>query len=88
MKPAAWLSHQNGLLLHAPSSVNDIPLYPRSFFEDVGVTHNKTCYSAGPAHYKCCLNKLDALSALLEEDFCDKNCSWSDHHPDCVFSDG
>jgi trans-aconitate methyltransferase len=30
------------------------------------------------------VEKSEESVQMAEPDFCDKNCVWSDHHPDCV----
>jgi hypothetical protein len=83
MKPAGWLSHEGGLLLHTQSSPNDIPLYRKLEAR----AHLGECWRRGPAHYECAVKKVELLQLIVDEDFCDANCSWAEHHADCAFRD-
>jgi hypothetical protein len=45
------------------------------------------CWRRGPAHYECAVKKVELLQLIVDEDFCDANCSWAEHHADCAFRD-
>jgi hypothetical protein len=63
-------------------------------------THGPGCHTWGSQHYECLLREHERLKASIaldwmaknarelglsyDDNFCDKNCVWTDHHPDCV----
>jgi hypothetical protein len=66
--------------------------------ERVG-THGPGCHTWGASHYECLLREHERLKASIaldkmaenarelglsyDDNFCDKNCVWTDHHPEC-----
>jgi len=56
---------------------------PRITLEDMlKVLHEDGGYSPIKTALASAIRAL--LDARQDKDFCDKNCTWLDHHPDCI----
>lgn len=73
----------NEMIARLRSVLDDAP----STAGDPSITHYDGCWYSGPAHYKCAKHQLSLLQSQVEDHFCDSHCTWTDHHPDCVYWD-